>query len=116
MGNEAGELMHFIHISDSHLSSFESERTEAFNRFCSQTIKRVNPSFVIHTGDLTDGKGSKGDWTQQEIDWKIYRKTLEVTTLTLYHHIPFIITLYHLCSLFEYYLLLFSIYSLSFSF
>eukprot|EP01117_Protostelium_nocturnum_P006308 TRINITY_DN2276_c3_g1_i1.p1 TRINITY_DN2276_c3_g1~~TRINITY_DN2276_c3_g1_i1.p1 ORF type:complete len:693 (+),score=230.69 TRINITY_DN2276_c3_g1_i1:536-2614(+) len=77
MGNEPGELMHFVHISDSHISSFESERTEAFNRFCSETIKRVNPSFVLHTGDLTDGKGSKGDWTQQEIDWKTYRKTLE---------------------------------------
>jgi hypothetical protein len=78
MGPTPGELVVFLHISDTHLSSYYPERGENFQRFCSSVIPLVNPAFVIHTGDVTDGltKGLKGH--QHEEDWSFYRKTLEV--------------------------------------
>lgn len=71
------DIIHWIHVSDIHINSYDSRMRGHFIKFLDDIIPLVNPSFVLATGDLTDGKDSLGLTTKQiESDWQFYSSQL----------------------------------------
>ena len=80
--NQTEEVVIFVHISDTHINQKNvPERTERFRKFCNFTLSQVEPRFVVHTGDIVDGRpklSPNGIGEQQEIDWITYKEVLVV--------------------------------------
>ena len=71
------EVMWFLHLSDLHISMLSSKASDNFVSFVDKILPAVNPSFVLATGDLTDGKLKGTIKTGQVLDeWKFYYNTL----------------------------------------
>jgi predicted MPP superfamily phosphohydrolase len=57
LNDEKKNLIHFVQISDLHLSKFrDSSRISDFRLFCAEVVDLVQPKVVIASGDLTDAK------------------------------------------------------------
>lgn len=95
MGTSTEELLLFAQVSDTHLTHLEHDRTSDFHLLLhhvsspprvpsrsplkiSQFKDIIQPAFVLHTGDITDGQKNKLKWTQQEEDWITYKNALTV--------------------------------------
>ncbi|XP_071710994.1 putative metallophosphoesterase At3g03305 [Rutidosis leptorrhynchoides] len=72
------DVVWIVQLSDLHFSVHYPERAFEFQKFVSSTLSMINPSLVLITGDLTDGK-SKDHLTmkQNEEEWIEYQKTVE---------------------------------------
>lgn len=62
-----------------HISLYEKEAgRDNFDRFLESVIPRVNPTFVLVTGDITDAKSESGFTSGQiEEEWKWYQDRLK---------------------------------------
>lgn len=71
-------------ISDLHLSVFsDSERVTEFREFCDVTVKKIDPSIVLASGDLTDAKTQAIGGSKQILDeWKMYKNIVNETGIT----------------------------------
>lgn len=67
-----------VQLSDLHFSVHQPDRALDFRRFIGPALSMINPSLVLITGDLTDGK-SKDLLTmkQNEDEWKEYHNVTE---------------------------------------
>ncbi|KAK9673507.1 hypothetical protein RND81_12G171700 [Saponaria officinalis] len=67
-----------VQFSDLHFSVHHPDRALDFMNFVGQFLSFVNPSLVLITGDLTDGK-CKDMWTmkQNEREWVEYKNVIE---------------------------------------
>ncbi|KAK9056464.1 hypothetical protein SSX86_023825 [Deinandra increscens subsp. villosa] len=72
------DLVWIVQLSDLHFSVHHPERALDFQKFVSSTLSIINPSLVLLTGDLTDGK-SKDHLVmkQNEEEWMEYQNTME---------------------------------------
>ncbi|XP_073000274.1 putative metallophosphoesterase At3g03305 isoform X1 [Typha latifolia] len=66
-----------VQLSDLHFSVFHPERAFDFRRYVGPALSMINPSLVLITGDLTDGK-SKDLLTmkQEELEWMDYENAI----------------------------------------
>ncbi|KAJ3451788.1 helicase related [Anaeramoeba flamelloides] len=74
------EITHFVHVTDTHLSIFRPESQDNLERFCKETIPSISPHFVVHTGDVVDGKEAEDSIfhsKQKESEWKLYKTVLQ---------------------------------------
>nr|TKS07632.1 hypothetical protein D5086_0000110980 [Populus alba] len=71
-------IIWIVQLSDLHFSVHHPERALDFKRIVGPALKMINPSLVLITGDLTDGK-SKDLLTmkQNEVEWIEYRNVME---------------------------------------
>lgn len=73
-------VLHFMHISDSHVSFNRPHWTAAFRRFLTH-VPVVDPLFVVHSGDITHGFPYRTDLLPHgrmiESEWRMYREALE---------------------------------------
>ncbi|KAL9402278.1 hypothetical protein Peur_006127 [Populus x canadensis] len=71
-------IIWIVQLSDLHFSVHHPERALDFKRIVAPALKMINPSLVLITGDLTDGK-SKDLLTmkQNEVEWIEYRNVME---------------------------------------
>ncbi|PRP81817.1 hypothetical protein PROFUN_10806 [Planoprotostelium fungivorum] len=76
MGTSTEELLLFAQVSDTHLTHLEHDRTSDFHLLLHHFKDIIQPAFVLHTGDITDGQKNKLKWTQQEEDWITYKNAL----------------------------------------
>ncbi|KAJ9546093.1 hypothetical protein OSB04_025800 [Centaurea solstitialis] len=76
--NGENDVVWIVQLSDLHFSVHHPERASDFMKFVGSTLSVIDPSLVLITGDLTDGK-SKDHLTmkQNEEEWVEYQKTLE---------------------------------------
>ncbi|XP_028790102.1 putative metallophosphoesterase At3g03305 [Neltuma alba] len=67
-----------VQLSDLHFSIHHPDRALDFRNFVGPALSMINPSLVLVTGDLTDGK-SKDLLTmkQNEDEWKEYQNVME---------------------------------------
>ncbi|OAY69196.1 putative metallophosphoesterase [Ananas comosus] len=67
-----------VQVSDLHFSVFHPERALDFKRYAGPALSLINPSLVLITGDLTDGK-SKDLLTmkQEELEWIEYQNAID---------------------------------------
>ncbi|XP_021987528.1 putative metallophosphoesterase At3g03305 isoform X2 [Helianthus annuus] len=72
------DVVWIVQLSDLHFSVHHPERASDFQESVTRTLSMLNPSLVLITGDLTDGK-SKDHLTmkQNEQEWVEYQKTME---------------------------------------
>ncbi|XP_047328722.1 putative metallophosphoesterase At3g03305 [Impatiens glandulifera] len=72
------DIVWVVQLSDLHFSVHNPERADDFKEMIGPALSMINPSLVLVTGDLTDGK-SKDLLTmkQDEKEWKEYQHTLE---------------------------------------
>ncbi|KAG6522628.1 putative metallophosphoesterase At3g03305 isoform X1 [Zingiber officinale] len=67
-----------VQLSDLHLSVHHPERAYDLQRYVGPALAMINPSLVLITGDLTDGK-SKDLLTMKldEVEWKEYQNAVD---------------------------------------
>lgn len=67
-----------VQLSDLHFSVFNPDRAQDFKRLVGPALAMINPSLVLITGDLTDGK-SKDLLTmkQEEAEWIEYQTIMD---------------------------------------
>ncbi|XP_052200055.1 putative metallophosphoesterase At3g03305 [Diospyros lotus] len=72
------DVVWVVQLSDLHFSVHHPDRARDFRDLVTPLLSVVNPSLVLITGDLTDGK-SKDLLTmrQDEAEWMEYRKVME---------------------------------------
>nr|XP_043616151.1 putative metallophosphoesterase At3g03305 [Erigeron canadensis] len=72
------EVVWIVQLSDLHFSVHHPERAFEFQKYVTSALSFINPSLVLITGDLTDGK-SKDHliMKQNEDEWIEYQKTME---------------------------------------
>lgn len=72
------DVVWIVQLSDLHFSVHHPERASDFQKFVGSALSVIDPSLVLITGDLTDGK-SKDLLTmkQNEEEWVEYQKTME---------------------------------------
>ncbi|KAK1441545.1 hypothetical protein QVD17_07536 [Tagetes erecta] len=72
------DVVWIVQLSDLHFSVHYPQRASDFQKFVTSTLSIINPSLVLITGDLTDGK-SKDHliMKQNEEEWVEYQKTME---------------------------------------
>ncbi|XP_078181605.1 calcineurin-like metallo-phosphoesterase superfamily protein [Carex rostrata] len=77
-----GSVVWVVQLSDLHFSVFHPDRARDFRRYVGSTLSMVNPSLVLITGDLTDGK-SKDLLTmkQEEREWMEYENVTKEVIL-----------------------------------
>ncbi|KAK8960889.1 putative metallophosphoesterase [Platanthera guangdongensis] len=65
-------------LSDLHFSVFNPERAADFRRLLGPALSMINPSLVLITGDLTDGKSKDlSIMKQEEVEWIEYQNATE---------------------------------------
>ncbi|KAI0510651.1 hypothetical protein KFK09_011259 [Dendrobium nobile] len=72
------DVVWVVQLSDLHFSVFHPERALDFKRLIGPALSMINPSLVLITGDLTDGK-SKDLLTmkQEEAEWIEYQNVTD---------------------------------------
>ncbi|CAL9197912.1 unnamed protein product [Musa hybrid cultivar] len=75
---EPKSVVWVVQLSDLHLSVHHPERAYDLRRYVGPALAMINPSLVLITGDLTDGK-SKDLLTmkQDEVEWIEYQNVLD---------------------------------------
>ncbi|XP_014291575.1 transmembrane protein 62 isoform X2 [Halyomorpha halys] len=79
IANSKNHLMWFAQVSDMHISKFQ-DNTRALEllELCDFTLRHINPSVILATGDLTDAKKRDLIGSQQfKEEWIIYREVLK---------------------------------------
>lgn len=79
ISDSSDHLMWFVQVSDLHLSNFrDKSRGTTLLELCDFTFKHINPSVILATGDLTDGRkwDSVGSMQIKE-EWIMYKEILE---------------------------------------
>lgn len=77
-GREAGGLVWVVQLSDLHFSSYRPMRAVSFKKLLPPLLALINPSLVLITGDLTDGKSKNlATMQQDESEWVQYRDTID---------------------------------------
>ncbi|KAK2975019.1 hypothetical protein RJ640_001229 [Escallonia rubra] len=72
------DVVWVVQLSDLHFSVHHSERAGDFKRLVGPTLSMINPSLVLVTGDLTDGKSKDLlIMKQDEEEWVEYQKVME---------------------------------------
>ncbi|XP_014291576.1 transmembrane protein 62 [Halyomorpha halys] len=79
IGDSSDHLMWFVQVSDLHLSYFRDKaRATALFELCDFTFKHINPSVILATGDLTDGrKWDPAGSMQIQEEWTMYKDILD---------------------------------------
>lgn len=77
--DENRNLLHFVQISDIHISKFyDPSRINNFKEFSLKTIPLIKPEVILISGDLTDAKTqNKYGSYQYEDEWKTYSKVVD---------------------------------------
>lgn len=77
--DENRNLLHFVQISDIHVSQFhEPERIAEFKTFCEKTLSAIKPEVVLISGDLTDAKtANKYGSYQYPAEWEAYSSIVD---------------------------------------
>ncbi|PSR92914.1 Metallophosphoesterase precursor [Actinidia chinensis var. chinensis] len=72
------DVVWVVQLSDLHFSVHHPERARHFKDIVGPSLSMINPSLVLITGDLTDGK-SKDSLTMKEYEaeWVVYKKVME---------------------------------------
>ncbi|XP_057471935.1 putative metallophosphoesterase At3g03305 [Actinidia eriantha] len=72
------DVLWLVQLSDLHFSVHHPDRARDFKNFVGPSLSMINPSLVLITGDLTDGK-SKDLLTmkQDEAEWMEYEEVME---------------------------------------
>lgn len=66
-----------VQLSDLHFSVFHPERAHDFRRLVGPALAMINPSLVLITGDLTDGKSNDLlTMKQEEAEWMEYQNVM----------------------------------------
>ncbi|CAH1408192.1 unnamed protein product [Nezara viridula] len=79
ISDSSDHLMWFVQVSDIHLSNFRDKtRGTTLLELCDFTFKHINPSVILATGDLTDGRkwDSVGSMQIKE-EWIMYKGILD---------------------------------------
>ncbi|KAI7752883.1 hypothetical protein M8C21_017094 [Ambrosia artemisiifolia] len=72
------DVVWIVQVSDLHFSVHHPDRALDFQKFVTKTLSIINPSLVLLTGDLTDGKSEDHlTMKQKEEEWVEYQKTME---------------------------------------
>ncbi|CAG8577725.1 8687_t:CDS:2, partial [Cetraspora pellucida] len=79
IGDQPDNIFHFMQVSDLHISKYyKPGGASHFLYFLSSALPVVSPSFVLVTGDLTDGKDHYHGRSHQIIDeWTMYQTALQ---------------------------------------
>ncbi|CAH1408269.1 unnamed protein product [Nezara viridula] len=79
IGDSKNHLMWFAQVSDLHISKFQDNgRATELLEFCDFTMKHINPSVILATGDITDAKKRDLIGSQQfKEEWIMYREVLD---------------------------------------
>ncbi|KAJ6250404.1 transmembrane protein [Anaeramoeba flamelloides] len=77
-GNSSSSLLVFLHVSDSHISKLIPKIQKNFKDFVDEIVPRINPKFVLHTGDITDAKLPGEIMAKEQIpfEWEFYKSQL----------------------------------------
>ncbi|CAK1540627.1 unnamed protein product [Leptosia nina] len=77
-------LIWFLQISDIHISIFRDPgRISQFQQFCDNTVKKIKPSLVLATGDLTDAKAKDNLGSSQvKSEWVYYHNIIKESGIT----------------------------------
>uniref|UniRef100_A0A2C9M5R7 Uncharacterized protein n=1 Tax=Biomphalaria glabrata TaxID=6526 RepID=A0A2C9M5R7_BIOGL len=77
IGGEMRNVFWIVQISDIHISKFRDlSRGPDLQRFCEEYLTVINPSVVLVTGDLTDGKTATGIESMQVHDEWIHYENI----------------------------------------
>lgn len=79
ISDSKNHLMWFVQVSDLHISKFQdSGRATELLELCDFTLKHINPSVILVTGDITDAKKRDLIGSQQfKEEWIMYREVLD---------------------------------------
>jgi len=82
VGDSSKNITWFVHVTDLHISKFYvPERTSKFKQLVSEILKHVEPSAVVVTGDLTDGKTPDYSGSRQfREEWEEYHQAVTLAT------------------------------------
>lgn len=74
---DASGLLHFVQVSDTHLAPRDHpEWVEKFRKIMMEDMAAINPTFVLHTGDMVEAKEPLPTpflhAEQLESEWKLY--------------------------------------------
>lgn len=74
----------WFQISDLHISVFRDPgRISHFQQFCDNTIKKIKPSVVLASGDLTDAKTKDNLGSSQvKTEWIYYYNIIKESGVT----------------------------------
>ena len=81
LSNNSDNLLWFVHISDTHINSFEKiygKQSEILKHALEDIKNYIKPSFIINTGDLVNGLNPLPYYQDPE-QWKIYWAVLQET-------------------------------------
>ena len=71
----------FAHITDVHISSFQSIKTDSSLIYLEEFFNKYKPDFVLSTGDIVDNYETMYKFTklgsQSLLEWELYNKTLK---------------------------------------
>eukprot|EP00092_Neocalanus_flemingeri_P069433 GFUD01085084.1.p1 GENE.GFUD01085084.1~~GFUD01085084.1.p1 ORF type:complete len:132 (-),score=20.83 GFUD01085084.1:19-414(-) len=84
VGDSTKNITWFVHVTDLHISKFNApDRTSKFLELVSEILKRVEPSAIVVTGDLTDGKTPDYSGSRQfREEWETYHQAVTLATST----------------------------------
>ena len=75
---EYDKLSWFVHITDTHVSSWEDEtRQTQLQQFVVDTLSHIRPELVMCGGDLTEAKSSDMVADQDISEWRQYRDIVD---------------------------------------
>lgn len=77
-------MYYYFQISDIHISIFRDPgRISQFQQFCDSTVRRIKPSIVLATGDLTDAKAKDNLGSSQvKTEWVYYYNIIKESRVT----------------------------------
>ena len=71
----------FSHITDVHISSFKSSKTDCSLIYLEEFFNKYKPDFILSTGDIVDNYETMYKFTklgsQSLLEWELYNKTLK---------------------------------------
>ncbi|KAI5064264.1 hypothetical protein GOP47_0020934 [Adiantum capillus-veneris] len=67
-----------VQLSDLHFSSYRPQRAFSFRKLLPPLLTLINPSLILITGDLTDGKSkNQAAMRQDESEWTQYKEAVD---------------------------------------
>lgn len=81
--DENNDFMYFVHITDTHITHKENKLNDRGLSELVSEMDKLQPAFVVHTGDITDGVSPNG-YTIDENDFKAYARFREQLKCPVY--------------------------------